>query len=77
METGFIMLMFFLVLIGFFAGVLVGDRSKKSKGTIHVDYSDPTDGPYLFLELSVPVSTVVSEKRVILDVDTTQFYSHE
>ena len=54
-------------------------RSTKSKtqGVIHVDYSDPIDGPHLFLELRVPVADVVELKRVTLDVDTTKYYSHE
>lgn len=47
----------------------------KTQGTIHVDYSDPFDGPHLFLELKVPVADVVSRKQVVLDVDTTQYYS--
>ena len=52
-------------------------HKSKTQGVIHVDYSDPVDGPHLFLELRIPVADIVSRKRVILDVDTTQYYSHE
>ena len=81
MESGLIIV---AAIIGCVCGIAIGIVftrlwvvKSKTQGTIHVDSSDPTDGPYLFLELKVPVEEIVSSKRATLAVDTTQFYSHE
>lgn len=87
METGFTLAIICTIvtvaIVLFFAITVLMNKIKsrvrkpKTEGIIHVDYSDPIDGPHLFLELRVPVTDVISRKRVTLDVDTTQFYSHE
>ena len=87
METGFTLAInctiVTVAIVLFFAIAVLMNKIKsrahttKTQGVIHVDYSDPIDGPHLFLELRIPVADVVSRKRVTLDVDTTQFYSHE
>lgn len=45
-------------------------------GTLRIDTSDP-DGPYMFLELSKDVDTVVSKKYVILKVNRKSFISQK
>lgn len=81
MGAGFIMLM---VVTGFVLGIAVGilignarTSNMKTQGIIHADYSDPEDGPYLFLEPSVPIAGIVARKRVVFDVDVTQYVSQE
>ena len=56
--------------IGLLTGAAVAKLIPKEKsiGVLRVDESDPTEEPYLFLELSHDVSTVRKKKRVILDV---------
>lgn len=41
-------------------------------GTLRVDHSDP-DGPFLFLELSKRIESVVSKKYVMLRVKVKDF----
>lgn len=45
-------------------------------GTLRVDHSDP-DGPFLFLELSKRVESVVSKKHVVLRVEAKDFIPHK
>lgn len=45
-------------------------------GTLRVDHSDP-DGPFLFLELSKRVESVVSKKYVIMRVKVKDFIPHK
>ena len=81
MEAGFVALMVVAgVVVGIAIGMIVGSvRSSNSKtqGIIHADYSDPEDGPYLFLEPTVPIMDIVSRKRVTFDVDVTQYVSQK
>ena len=62
--------MILIFAIGIFTGVAMTQLAPKEKsiGTLRVDESDPSEEPYLFLELSRDVSTVRKKKRVILDV---------
>lgn len=46
-------------------------------GTLRVDTSDPDDGPYMFLELSKDVRTVMSKKYIVLKVNTKNFISQK
>lgn len=66
------------LLVGFSCwifGYLKGSTQKKdTAGTLRVDTSDP-DGPYLFLELNTPVSEVMKQKQVTLDVNTKSYIS--
>lgn len=80
METGMVLLVLALI-IGLLVLGLVGyisvDKPKASQGVLNVDYSDPTDGPYMFLELKVPIADVVSKKQVIFDVNITNYLSQK
>ena len=46
-------------------------------GTLRVDSSDPYDNPYLFLELSKSLNSLISKKYVILKVDFKNYISHK
>lgn len=65
----------FIFAVGFLVGCVVGvvARRRKPIGSLRVDASDPDDGPYLFLELTKPVSDVSKRKRVTLTVDTDDY----
>ena len=41
----------------------------KTVGTLLIETTDP-DGPYLFVDLNVPVDEVGSHKKVAMDVQT-------
>lgn len=78
METGFVVIIAITaIVVGIALGLFIARLRTRTYGTLQVDYSDPYDGPYCFLKLKVPVSTIVSKKRVTLDVDITQIYSQE
>lgn len=65
------------LLVGFSCwifGYLKGSTQMNTAGTLRVDTSDP-DGPYLFLELHTPVSEVMKQKQVTLDVNTESYIS--
>ena len=49
----------------------------KSVGSLRVDNSDPSDAPYLFLELSKNVDIVRKKKYISLKVSDKNFISHE
>jgi hypothetical protein len=79
MESGFVAFILLAVAAGIVIGICIARlcKSTQTHGIIHADYSDREDGPHLFLELKVPVSEIVSRKRVVFNVDKTMFYSHE
>lgn len=61
-------------IVGYFRGCVFKESEMLSKmpkkcGTVLVETSDP-DGPYLFLDLSVPIDELGSQKEVIFTVDT-------
>ena len=61
-------------ILGYLRGCVVKENEMLSKipkkcGTVLVETSDP-DGPYLFLDLSVPIDELGSQKEVIFTVDT-------
>ena len=45
-------------------------------GTLRVDCSDE-DGPYMFLELGVPIEEIINKERVILIVNTKSYISRK
>ena len=45
-------------------------------GTLRVDCSDE-DGPYMFLELGVPIEEIVNKERVMLVVNTKSYISRK
>jgi hypothetical protein len=66
-------------IIGFFLGVLLSKivRKPKSIGVIRVDHSDPSEAPYLFLELNTGVESVINQKYVTFEVNVQNYISHE
>ena len=58
------MLEVLLFLLGFMAGIVsfLVYLIVRSVGTLRVDQSDPTEQPYLFLELDKPVESVINKK---------------
>lgn len=61
-------------ILGYLRGCVFKENEMLSKmpkkcGTVLVETSDP-DGPYLFLDLSVPIDELGSQKEVIFTVDT-------
>ena len=62
-------------LIGYIATALIFRAFKV--GTLRVDTSDPDDGPYMFLELSKDIRTVMSKKYIVLKVNTKNFISQK
>ena len=73
------MLEVLLVLLGFVFGIVffLICLVVRSVGTLRVDQSDPTEQPYLFLELDKPVETVTNKKYVIFRVSQKNFISQE
>ena len=73
------MLEVLLVLLGFVFGIVsfLIYLIVRSVGTLRVDQSDPTEQPYLFLELDKPVETVINKKYVIFRVSQKNFISQE
>lgn len=64
----------FVAIASWILGYLRGSHRENSVGTLRIDTSDP-DGPYLFLELHIPVNEVVKQKQVTLDVNTQSYIS--
>lgn len=80
MEAGFVMVILMIIIGLTVLGLVVynnASKSKKAQGILNVDCSDPIDGPYLFLELKVPLIDVVNRKQVIFDVHIKNYLSHE
>ena len=73
------MLEVLLVLLGFVFGMIffLICLAVRSVGTLRVDQSDPTEPPYLFLELDKPVESIVKEKYVLFRVSKKNFISQE
>lgn len=75
-------MMALVICIGVVSGIIVGlipyilDKRKTSVGTLKIDTSD-NDGPYLFLELHKDVSEIYNQKKITLDVDPTDFATHQ
>ena len=68
-----------LVLLGFVRGMVffLIYLTARSIGTLRVDQSDPTEQPYLFLELDKPVESVINEKYVLFRVVKKNFISQD
>lgn len=71
------------IAIAIIAGIIIGVimfalfvRTHLS-GNLRVDHSIPEDDPYLFLELSKSVSTILKKKFVILKVRVEDFIPHK
>lgn len=68
-----------LVLLGFVGGMafFLICLTARSIGTLRVDQSDPTEQPYLFLELDKPVESVINKKYVLFRVSKKNFISQD
>ena len=68
-----------LVLLGFIGGMVffLIYLAARSIGTLRVDQSDPTEQPYLFLELDKPVESVINKKYVLFRVIKKNFISQD
>lgn len=73
MEAGFIVTMVVLFMVGIVSGIFIGLMVKKSKvdkriskGFIYVNNN--SDQPELFLQCTVPIEDIISEKQVLFDV---------
>ena len=73
------MLEVLLFLLGFMAGIVsfLVYLIVRSVGTLRVDQSDPTEQPYLFLELDKPVESVINKKYVVFRVNKKNFISQD
>lgn len=62
-------------------GIVIGGLSVfiwislRSVGTLRIDQSDPTEAPYLFLELDKPVESVMNKKIVTFRVNKKNYIS--
>lgn len=67
------------VIIGTIVGALITLLifTSISSGNLRVDQSIPEDDPYLFLELTKSVSTVLKKKFVVLRVRVEDFIPHK
>ena len=68
-----------LVLLGFVGGMafFLICLAARSIGTLRIDQSDPTEPPYLFLDLDKPVESIVKEKYVLFRVIKKNFISQD
>lgn len=67
---------FVMLIIGLCAGCMITlavIRRFYTSGILRVDCSDPDDGPYLFLEVSKELSSVLNKKFVIFTVCLKDF----
>ena len=70
------------VILMFLAGIVIGSVATqliwrpKGVGNLRVDTSDP-DGPYLFLELTKELDSVIKKDFVTLKVRKENFISHK
>lgn len=66
-----------IFMIGLITGMMLCKVSsyRKLAGNLRVDASD--EDPYLFLELSEPLDTVLKKKRVTLRVVIKNYISHK
>ena len=73
------MLEVLLFLLGFMVGIasFLVYLIVRSVGTLRVDQSDPTEQPYLFLELDKPVESVTNKKYVLFRVIKKNFISQD
>ena len=79
LKGGEFMLEVLLFLLGFVGGMTVFliCLATRSIGTLRVDQSDPTEQPYLFLELDKPVESVINKKYVLFRVIKKNFISQD
>lgn len=71
------------IVIGIIVGIVIGAVATClifgafSVGSLRVDHSIPEDEPYLFLELTRNVNTILKKKFVVLKVRAEDFIPHK
>lgn len=71
------------IVIAVVIGIVVGSiltvlvMGSLSSGNLRIDQSIPEEDPYLFLELTKSVSTILHKKFVILKVRAEDFIPHK
>lgn len=71
------------IVVGIAIGIVIGAVvtclvfGAFSVGSLRVDQSIPEDDPYLFLELTKNVSTILKKKFVVLKVRAEDFIPHK
>lgn len=72
------------ILIAFLLGLAVGTgifvvvkTKDKPIGYLRIDQSDPTEPPYLFLELEADISTICKKNTIFLKVKRKDFLPHK
>lgn len=65
--------------LGAILGLITAKTVFKPKvvGNLHIETSDPVDGPYMFLELHKGVGDIYHEAYVVLKVDTKNYISRD
>lgn len=68
-----------LILTGVVVGLTISAIINKTRsvGTLRIDKSDPTDAPYMFLEIKRGVGDISRKKSVTLEVKREDFIPHE
>lgn len=67
----------------FVIGVIVGTvifsliTFSNRMGYLRIDMSDPSDKPYLFLELETDMQRLCRKKQIVLQVKKENYISHE
>lgn len=74
MEIAFVIVC--CLIIGFCLGLVVRTGPKTS-GILHLDLSNPVDGPELFIELRESPYIVAGRKEVIMDIDVINYDSQK
>lgn len=68
------------ILLGFVLGWMISSavlNKKKPIGTLVIDKSDPYDGPYTFLEGTVPIDKLEQHKYIWLKVEKRNYISQK
>lgn len=66
MEAGFVALVVLVAIICTIAGIHIGKKKaihRDIQGVLNVDCGDPEGSPYLFLQLEVPIETILKSKQ--------------
>lgn len=73
------MVLALMFLAGIFFGIAVVVLIYRAYyvGTLRIDRSDPTEAPYMFLELDKGVGDISRKKNVILRVKNENYISHK
>lgn len=74
-----VLLVVFALVVGFVLGIVAAIFMYRVKraGTLRIDRSDPTEPPYIFLELDKGVGDISRKKNVILKVKNENYISQK